>query len=166
MSIRGIEVYYYAVCKRKLWLFHRGIGFEEQYDRVQEGQVLHEYSYGKLEKEINIDDMAVMDAVDGDWIREVKISSKMESADRLQMLYYLYLLKERGVEKKGLLSYPKEKKTTELELGLDENMEVLAAIEGVKSVISGKLPRYRKVKICAKCAYRDFCESGESGDEE
>lgn len=165
MSIRGIEVYYYAVCKRKLWLFHRGIGFEEQYDRVQEGKVLHEYAYGKLEKEINIDDMAVVDAVDGEWIREVKISSKMESADRLQMLYYLYLLKERGVEKKGLLSYPKEKKTTELKLGLDENMEVLAAIEGVKSVISGELPRYRKVKICAKCAYRDFCESGESGDE-
>ncbi len=165
MSIRGIEVYYYAVCKRKLWLFHRGIGFEEQYDRVQEGKVLHEYAYGKLEKEINIDDMAVVDAVDGEWIREVKISSKMESADRLQMLYYLYLLQQRGVEKKGLLSYPKEKKTIEVILGLDEHLEVLAALEGVQHILDGTLPRYRKVKICAKCAYRDFCESGESGDE-
>ncbi|AJS57314.1 CRISPR-associated protein Cas4 [Paenibacillus sp. IHBB 10380] len=165
MSIRGIEMHYYAVCKRKLWLFNRGIGFEQQHDRVEEGKVLHEHAYGRLDKEINIDDMAVMDAVDGEYVREVKISSKMEHADRLQLLYYLYLLKERGVEKKGLLSYPKEKKTTEIVLGLDENMEVLKALDGVQKILEGNLPRYRKLKVCAKCAYRDFCESGEGGDD-
>ncbi|MNW41667.1 hypothetical protein D3C74_188140 [compost metagenome] len=165
MSIRGIEMHYYAVCKRKLWLFNRGIGFEQQHDRIEEGKVLHEQAYGKLDKEIKIDDIAVIDAADGEYIREVKISSKMEHADRLQLLYYLYLLKERGVVKKGLLSYPKEKKTTEIELGLDENMEVVAAIEGIQKVLEGKLPSYRKLKVCAKCAYQDFCESGEGGDD-
>lgn len=165
MSIRGIEMHYYAVCKRKLWLFHRGIGFEQQHDRVEEGKILHEHAYAKLDKEINIDDLAVMDAVDGEYVREVKISSRMEKADRLQMLYYLFLLRERGIEKKGLLSYPKEKKTTEVVLGLDETLEVRSAMEGVNEVLQGELPHYQKLKYCSKCAYQDFCEAGE-GEEE
>ncbi len=159
-------MHYYAVCKRKLWLFNRGIGFEQQNDRVAEGKVLHEYAYGKLDKELNIDDMAVVDAIDGDWVREVKISSKMEHADRLQMLYYLYLLRDRGVEKKGLLSYPKEKKTTEICLGFEETLEVRAALEGAQKVLNGELPAYGKLRYCSKCAYQDFCEAGEVGDEE
>ncbi|CAM2995404.1 Dna2/Cas4 domain-containing protein [Paenibacillus sediminis] len=113
MSIRGIEMNYYAICRRKLWLFNRGLGLEQGNDRVTEGAVLHEQAYGRLDKEWNITEDAVVDAVEDEWIREVKISSRMEYADRLQMMYYLYLLKERGIEKKGLLSYPKEKKTTD-----------------------------------------------------
>ncbi|WP_055106670.1 CRISPR-associated protein Cas4 [Paenibacillus ihumii] len=166
MSIRGIEMHYYAVCKRKLWLFNRGIGFEQQHDRVAEGKILHEHAYERLDRELSIDDIAVVDALDGDWIREVKISSKMENADRLQMLYYLYLLRERGVEKKGLLSYPKEKKTTEICLDFEETLEVRAALEGVHQVLNGELPPFQKLKYCSKCAYQDFCEAGEAGDEE
>ncbi|MDU5949158.1 MAG: CRISPR-associated protein Cas4 [Paenibacillus macerans] len=165
MSIRGIEIHYYAVYKCKLWLFHRGISFEQQYDRVEEGKILHEHTYAKLDKEINADDLAVLDAIDGEYVREVKISSRMEKADCLQMLYYLYLLRERGVEKKGLLSYPKEKKTTEVVLGFDEKLEVRSAIEGINEVLQGELPHYRKLKYCSKCAYQDFCEAGE-GEEE
>ncbi|MFD1884432.1 CRISPR-associated protein Cas4 [Paenibacillus wenxiniae] len=166
MSVRGIEMHYYAVCKRKLWLFHRGIGFEQGHDRVEEGNILHEQAYARLDKEIALGDHAVLDALDGEWVREVKISSRMEQADRLQMLYYLYLLKERGISKKGLISYPTEKKTTELQLGVDEENEVQIALEGIDQVLTGRVPMYRKKKVCAKCAYRDFCQSGESEEEE
>jgi len=166
LEIRGVEMHYYAVCKRKLWLFQHGLGMEQHSDRVEEGKVLHDYAYGRLDKEIEIGGEAVVDAIDEEWVREVKISSRMERADRLQMLYYLYLLKQNGIEKKGLLSYPTEKQTVEVELDEAAIQEVEASMQGVRQIGSGTLPKYRKLPYCAKCAYRDFCQSGEIGEEE
>lgn len=42
-------------------------------------------------------------------IREVKYSSKMKEADIMQVMYYLYYLKQKGVQKQGIINYPKEK---------------------------------------------------------
>lgn len=159
--VRGIEVHYYAVCPRKLWLFHKGIGFEQEHDRVLEGALLHEEAYQRLDKELSIDELAVVDAVDDEFVREVKLTSKMEKADQLQMLYYLYLLKQRGIEKKGLLSYPTEKKTEQIILDTSAEKRLLTALGEINDIIAGKVPSYRKLPYCSKCAYRDFCEAGE-----
>jgi CRISPR-associated exonuclease Cas4 len=165
MSIRGIEMHYYAVCHRKLWLFHRGIGFESQNDRVQEGKVLHDEAYGRLQKELHVDD-SVLDAVDGDYIREVKLTSRMQQADRLQLLYYLYILQNRGIEKKGLLSYTKEKKTEEVILDECSEKEVQIALDQIPNILAGPIPGLKRLSYCAKCAYYDFCFSGEGDMDE
>lgn len=161
MNIKGIEVHYYAICHPKLWLFHRGIGFENEFDRVQEGHILHQRAYSKLEKELEIDDVAVVDAVDDEYIREVKISSKMKKADRLQMLYYLYLLHQKGIKKKGLLSYPREKQTEEVILEDDSIRRLKNVLQEIPSILNGPIPPFKKLPYCGKCAYRDFCFSGE-----
>lgn len=162
---RGVEIHYYAICQRKLWLFHRDIRFENDgHERVEAGKVLHDRAYPRLEKELTPDENVRIDRVEGEYLREIKLTSRMESADRLQMLYYLYILKQRGIRKKGLLSYTLEKKTVEVTLDEVGERRVLEAIRGMKRVLSGPIPPLRKLSYCSKCAYRDFCFSGEVGD--
>jgi CRISPR-associated exonuclease Cas4 len=162
MSIRGVEMHYYAICRRKLWLFHKGIGFENDgHDRVMEGKILHERAYPKMERDTAPEDFVRIDRSDDEFVREIKLTSSMEKADRLQMLYYLYLLKLKGVCKKGLLSYTKEKKVVEVALDENEEREVKRALAGIDQVIRGTIPSFRKLPYCGKCAYRDFCFSGE-----
>jgi len=42
---QGIKVNYYYVCKRKLWLFSKGITMEQNSDRVLSGKIVHEDAY-------------------------------------------------------------------------------------------------------------------------
>ena len=42
LTIKGIEVSYYIVCIRKLWLFSHGIDFERFSDDVEIGKIISE----------------------------------------------------------------------------------------------------------------------------
>lgn len=44
-EITGVMVYYYAVCKRKLWYFYNEIEMEDGNENVQIGKVIDEESY-------------------------------------------------------------------------------------------------------------------------
>lgn len=45
--ITGVMVYYYFVCKRKLWYFCHEIRMESNNEDVQLGKILDETSYGR-----------------------------------------------------------------------------------------------------------------------
>lgn len=114
---------------------------EQEEDRVLEGKVLHENAYSRLErKEILIDNAFKLDAIDGDYVREVKISSKMTKADNLQMLFYLYQLDLRGIKKKGLISYTKERKTKEVILNETTKRKVKTAIAQAYKILEQPTP--------------------------
>ncbi len=162
-AIRGVEIHYYAVCKRKLWLFHKGIGFENdgEHERVMEGKILHERAYSRMNKDLAPEEYVRVDGQEGDVIREIKLTSRMQKADRLQMLYYLYVYKRNGLEKTGLISYTKEKKTVEVILDEKGEQEVKYALSQIPKITKGPVPPFRRLPYCVKCAYRDFCFSGE-----
>ena len=158
---------YYAICKRKLWLYSKQISFEAEHERVIEGGLLHENSYKRKQKELMIDEYAKIDVLEGDYIQETKISSKMQKVDELQLLYYLYLLKKRGIEKRGKIAYTKEKKV--VEVILDENKEkmIKKTIAEVYKIIDQEYaPKFKKLNYCKSCAYYDFCFSLEGGEED
>ena len=52
--ITGVMIYYYFVCKRKLWYFCHEIRMEAENEDVILGKILDESSYSKNEKHINI----------------------------------------------------------------------------------------------------------------
>ena len=54
-SYGGLQVAYYTVCKRKLWLFSHGISMESENENVKLGKLLHEDSYDRKAKDILID---------------------------------------------------------------------------------------------------------------
>ena len=64
--ITGTEVNYYLLCKRKLWLFSRGIQMEHTSDNVFMGKLIDEHSYRRAKKEILIDGIVKIDFMDSD----------------------------------------------------------------------------------------------------
>jgi len=161
----GLQVQYYKVCRRKLWLHTHQISFEQESDRVLEGKVLHEQSYNhKKSKEVMIENLIKIDLYDEDYIGEVKSSSKMQEVDKAQLLYYLYVLKQYGVERKGRLHYPKEKKIEEIELTEKDEAGLKEILLGIKEVTNAsKPPKANKLPYCSGCAYYNFCWVGDEG---
>ncbi|AWC32897.1 CRISPR-associated protein Cas4 [Bacillus cytotoxicus] len=161
--MKGTYIHYYFVCHRKLWLFVHQIQLEIESERVIEGKILHDSTYQRMEhRELDIDGVGKIDGIEGEYIREIKLTSKMQEADRWQLLYYLAELKKRGVTKKGLLSYKKEKRTEEVHLTEANQQELENIQKRIQAIIlSDKPPKLEKKKYCSSCAYYDFCFSGE-----
>lgn len=159
LKVQGIKLNYLYICERKLWLFDRGITMEGNSDRVLQGKLLHEYSYPKEEiKEIMLDDIIRIDILSGNTIREVKYSNKMKEADRIQIYYYLFYLKQKGIEKKGSINYPKERRRETIELTDEAIAEVKNALKRISEILKlEKPPAIIKKPYCKKCSYYEFC---------
>ncbi len=157
--IRGVQVNYYFVCKTKLWLFSHNITMEQESEAVKLGFLLHREVFAREEKDIQIGPIA-MDVVmtgDGVEIREVKKTDRMEKAHIYQTLYYLYFLKELGIEAKASISYPKQKKVVVVELDEDREREIEEVLRDIESIVRGKMPKPEYRRICRKCAYYELC---------
>lgn len=166
-EIGGLHIQYYAVCKRKLWLYSRQISFETEHERVIEGTLLHEDAYKRKNKEVLISDGAKIDVIDKEFVQETKLSSKMQHADELQLLYYLFVLKQRGIEKKGKIAYTKEKKVIEIELNKKNEKRLEQVIKEVTEILEReRAPELRKLPYCKSCAYYDFCYALEGGEDD
>lgn len=165
-TLGGLHIQYYVLCERKLWLYDRGISMEHESDRVLEGTVMHEQVYPRLRhKEIVVDNSFKVDAFDGEYVRETKISSKMKHADRMQMLFYLYQLCLRGIHKKGLLSYTKERDTVEVALDDESKQDVKQAIAKAYRILEKPHPpKVINAPYCKTCAYYTFCYAMEWGE--
>lgn len=160
LKVQGVKINYYYICKRKLWLFSKGITMEQNSNRVESGKILHESSYTRMKnKEVLIDDILKLDIIKGDHVREVKISSKMQEADEMQLYYYLYYLKKvLGIEKKGLINYVKEKKQDELILTQEIEKKIENTLININILCKNKYPpKLEKLPYCTKCAYFEFC---------
>jgi CRISPR-associated exonuclease Cas4 len=159
LKTTGIKVNYLYVCERKLWLFDRGIAMESRSDKVLMGKLLGESSYPREEKrELLIDNLINIDIAGDEEIREVKYSNKLAHADRIQLLYYLYYLKQLGIEKRGVINYPKMRKREEVVLTPEAEKEVETALIRVKEILEmEKPPALQRKPYCTKCAYYEFC---------
>ena len=106
--VTGVMVYYYFVCKKKLWYFINNITMEQESELVGIGKLIDETSYRREKKHILIDENISVDFLK-DWkvVHEVKKSRKIEEASEWQLKYYIWLLKEKGISvEKGILDYP------------------------------------------------------------
>lgn len=159
-KVQGTKFNYYFVCKRKLWLFSKGIAMEEENDRVQQGKITHEYAYKNKEdkKEKLIDGLIKIDILEKEDIREVKLSSKMRDSDRMQLLYYLYYLKQLGIIKRGTLNYVKERRVEEVVLTIQDEKQIEEVLKDIKDILKLKYPpKVVKLPYCKKCAYYEYC---------
>lgn len=166
LKVQGIKVNYFYICKRKLWLFSKGISMESNNDRVLEGKVVHENSYMREKrKEILIDDIIKLDIIDEEYVKEVKISSKMNKADKMQLLYYLFYLKQLGIDKKGTLNYVKEKKVEEVQLTEEIEEEIKNSLIKINKLCKeDTIPKVINMPFCKKCSYYEFCYIKEIND--
>lgn len=153
-------IYYYFICKKKLWFSVNGISMESENENVQIGKILDEMSYSYERKHISINNEINLDFVKkSDIIHEIKKSRKIEEASILQVKYYLYYLKKRGVD--GItakIDYPLLKKNIEIVLCEKDEIEIDNVILNIKKLLKEQLPPdTEKSKKCLACAYYDFC---------
>lgn len=158
--ITGVMIYYYFVCKRKLWYFCHEIRMEAENEDVILGKILDESSYRKNDKHINIDNIINIDFIsERKELHEIKKSKAVEEAGIWQVKYYLYYLWKRGIKEiKGKVDYPLLKKSVIVELS-DKDIETLEKIifEIVDIENMDIPPVNANLKLCKKCAYYDLC---------
>ncbi len=134
---------------------------ERENERVQIGKIVHENSYARKKKEITIDDKIVLDWQEDGVIHEVKLSDKMEAAHEFQLLYYIFYLKQKGVENlRGQIDYPKLRQTQEVFLTPEKEAELIEVLAEIQTITERKqAPQVEFMKICNSCAYAELCWS-------
>lgn len=165
MKITGTKINYYHICHTKLWLFSHNISFESENESVQIGKLLHEERYSRNKKDITFDNTISVDFIKKTnniiELHEIKKTKKMEEAHISQMKYYLYYLKKRGINTVGIMNYPLLNQTKEVKLTKDDEENIEKNIIEIQKIINGKIPHPIFMRICPKCAYFEFCFSGE-----
>lgn len=159
-EITGIMIYYYEVCKRKLWYFYNEIQMEQGNENVEIGKIIDEEAYRRDKKHINIDNIINIDFIRSKRIlHEVKKSNKIEEASILQVKYYLYFLNKRGVENiKGKIDYPLLKHSIDVELTNEDIVMIEGILDDIQNIVKASTPpNLKKSKICKSCAYYDLC---------
>lgn len=158
-QITGVMVYYYEVCKRKLWYFYHDVRMEQDNENVQIGKIIDEETYMRDEKHINIDNVINIDFIRSRKVlHEIKKSNKIEEASILQVKYYLYYLKKRGVEVSAKIDYPLLKQCEEIVLNDSDLLEIEKILIEIENIVNQEYPPMLERKsICKKCAYYDLC---------
>lgn len=162
--ITGVLLDYYFICKRKLWLFAKQLNMENISGNanVIQGKLLHENRFKRESRREVMFEEGVFDfiKVKGEIIvHEVKKSKAFEEAHTWQLKYYIYLLRQKGVNcSGGVLHYPTSMRKVDVEYQQEDDMFIEDTIKGIVSILdSAKPPSRLARKSCSKCAYFDFC---------
>jgi CRISPR-associated exonuclease Cas4 len=157
--ITGTLVWYYSICKREVWLMAHEITPDEDFYSLEIGRAIHQIFYKEFRKEVGLEG-ARFDFLkkERNVVCEVKTSSRFLDAAILQLLYYLYRLKEYGIEAIGEIHVPKERKKIKVTLDGEHEARLLSALKEIRLIMSStKPPEPVNTPFCRKCAYRDFC---------
>ncbi|AEG61209.1 CRISPR-associated protein Cas4 [Desulforamulus ruminis] len=163
IGVSGTLVWYYYICPREVWLISHQINPDQDNDNVSLGRFIGENTYQREKKEISVggSKIDVFHMENGQMvIGEVKKSSKYKESARMQLAFYLSELKERGIEARGELRFPKEKVREEVLMDEQTEQELeRVRREILRIVYLDKPPQPRKIKFCKNCAYAEFCWS-------
>jgi len=161
MHLTGNLINAYFICQRKLWLYSRQLSPDPAWELLELGRLLTQESYPRHKKEITMEGMKIdlIKREDGDFILgEIKKSSKGIKAAMMQLAFYLYKLKKQGLELKGELLIPKQRKKIPVKLDNDIETRLNQAIEEIRKIISHENPPApSKTGYCRHCAYSEFC---------
>lgn len=140
---------------------------EHTSDLVAEGRLVEETTYNRRSnryEQIQIDGIKIdyYDAKQG-IIKEVKKSSKREAAHEAQVKYYLYVLRQHGVDADhALLEYPKLRETAEVYLDPSDHHLIEQWCDRVRQIVKvDACPDRIKKSLCKHCAYYEFCYADE-----
>lgn len=141
----GVQIQYYFIDPRRLWYFSKGITMEHNSELVEIGKIITSESYKRERKEIQIGRIKIDFYRKNLEIHEIKKSSKFKTASRWQLIYYLWVLKNFGVECKGILNFPKERKMEKVFLTPEIEQKILNILEEIKKIIELPTPPHTKI---------------------
>ena len=128
---------------------------------LEMGRLIHEDVYPREKKEIETTNMKIdlMKNKNGEMVvGEVKKSSRFLLPSEMQLAFYLYQLKKKGLNLTGELLIPKEKKRIPVKLTDDLEGKVKQTLGEIKEIIDKVTPpEAERVQWCRHCAYSEFC---------
>ena len=159
--INGTLIASYFICKRELWLMAHELIPDQDNSFLEIGRLIEENSYDREEKSYSIGDIKIdliRKGKEALVIGEIKKSSRSEMSGIMQLSYYLLMLEKAGLNVKGEILIPKERKKIQVELDDERRREINEAINNIDGIIQNPLPPpSRRIKYCTNCAYREFC---------
>lgn len=162
MKITGTVMNYYFHCKRQCWLHANRINLEDNSEDVRVGKILHELkAEGKKNAEIAIENIKI-DKITDEYLVEIKKSDADTEATKWQTLYYLKILKDKGIERKGKLEFieknKQDHKVIYIELTDEHEAELEKILKDIEEYISEDKPQEAVMQPkCKKCAYYEYC---------
>jgi CRISPR-associated exonuclease Cas4 len=132
---------------------------EHTSELVDIGKIIHENSYNRKRKEIELEGIKVdlIEAKRG-IIHEVKKSKSLEDAHLWQIKYYLYYFKQIGIEVEGIIDYPKLRRRERIVLSEEDILKLKTMLADI-TMIEWKTqpPPVINKPYCKKCSYYEFC---------
>ena len=162
MNINETIINYYFHCKRQCYLHGNRLNMEDNSEQVKIGKAIHEErAENKNNTEIAIDNIR-LDKLTKEYLTEVKKSDADAEAAKWQLLYYLKVLKTKGVIRKGKLEFAeknkKDKKIIIIELTDEVEKELDKYIDEIEQLLNqDRIPECINKSTCKKCAYYDIC---------
>ncbi|WP_129600178.1 CRISPR-associated protein Cas4 [Anaerophilus nitritogenes] len=162
MRINGTLINYYFHCKRQCYLHGNRLNLEDNSENVKIGKAIHKEKESKSKNsEIAIDNIRI-DKLTNEYLVEIKKSDADVEACKWQLLYYLKILKDKGINRKGKLEFVEKKKGNNKILYFELNDEALQELDQYVSeidlLINGdKIPPVLNEAKCKKCAYYEYC---------
>ena len=160
--MNGTMINYYFHCKRQCYMFAHRLNLEDNSEIVKIGKAIHEDRAMNSENtEIKIENIA-LDKINSKYVTEVKKSDADVEASKWQLLYYLKILKDKGIERKGKLEFIEKNKTDKkivfVELDEDTERELEKHILEIEKLLeTDELPKVINKASCKKCAYYEYC---------
>ncbi len=159
--VNGTLINYYIHCKRQCYLFGNKLTMEDNEENVLIGRAIHKERATQKNTEIAIDNIK-LDKLTREYLTEVKKSDADIESARWQLLYYLYVLKQKGVVRKGRLEFVEKKKqakkTLIIELTDDIEKQLLLYTKEIENLLQqDKIPEPLSDSKCKKCAYYQYC---------
>lgn len=162
MLINGTLMNYYFHCKRQCYLYGNRLNLEDNSEQVKIGKAIHEEKAAESKNtELAIDNIR-LDKLTRDYLTEIKKSDADVEAARWQLLYYLKVLKTKGIIRKGRLEFVEknktDKKTVYVELTEDNEKQLEVYIKEIENLIQqDNVPECLNKPKCKKCAYYEYC---------
>ncbi len=162
MKVNGTLVNYYFHCKRQCYLHGNRLNLEDNSEMVKVGKAIHESkALENKNSEISIDNIK-LDRLTSEYLTEIKKSDANIEASKWQLIFYLKILKSKGIIRKGKLEFIEKNKTDKkvFYFDLDEEieMELDKHIKNIENMLqSNDVPGVLNKPKCKKCAYYEYC---------
>ncbi|WP_425447274.1 CRISPR-associated protein Cas4 [Dethiothermospora halolimnae] len=162
MRINGTLINYYFHCKRQCYLHGNRLNLEDNSENVKIGKAIHKEKETKGKNhEIAIENIKI-DKLTEEYLTEIKKSDADVEACKWQLIFYLKVLKDKGINRKGKLEFIEKKKGNNKVLYFELNDELLRElnyyINKIENLIkSDEIPKSLNKPKCKKCAYYEYC---------
>lgn len=161
MKVNGTLINYYFHCKRQCYFHGNRFNLEDNSETVKVGKALHEEKRKGDNTELEIDNVKI-DKLTKEYLTEIKKTDADVEAAKWQLLFYLKVLKAKGIERKGKLEFIEKnktkKKTLVIELTEENEKELEDIVKNIEELIlQQEIPNVLNEPKCKKCAYYEYC---------